>query len=248
MMEVSIQESIEMTSKTTRITPIIPASSPIQNQTFHSPISKSDRFIPNRSEMDWEKSSHSVLLSQNWSFEGDRTDRELSDNEFFGGDVVASNMAEYESVILRRMGGSCSKKRNRILSFADGVQAPKGNTIHDIDILHSSSLFDSTFYRDDDRSTKLVNRHIPSSPSRVLDAPDMMDDYYLNLLSWSSTNVLAVALSQRVYLWNAETGRIEELCNFEDRGTDANVSSVSWVQEGGGYLAVGTSWVSGCFQ
>jgi cell division cycle protein 20 (cofactor of APC complex) len=29
---------------------------------------------------------------------------------------------------------------------------------------------------------KLVSRSIPSVPSRILDAPDMMDDYYLNRL------------------------------------------------------------------
>lgn len=28
------------------------------------------------------------------------------------------------------------------------------------------------------------SRALPSGPSRVLDAPDLMDDYYLNLLSW----------------------------------------------------------------
>ena len=93
-------------------------------------------------------------------------------------------------------------------------------------------------------STKLVSRHIPSAPTRILDAPDLMDDYYLNLLSWSDTNVLAVALEQTVYLWNAETGQIDELCNVEDEGPDAHISSVSWIQEGGGHLAVGTSWVS----
>ncbi len=239
---------MKMTPRTTWKTTIATASSSIQNQAFHCPISKSDRFIPNRSAMDLEKSSHSVLLSQYSSFEGDKTDGALSDDDFPGGNAVASNMAEYNSTILQRMGEGGSKKRNRILSFDNCAPAPRGNTIHDLDILRCSPSFNSTVYRNDDRSTKLVNRHIPSSPSRVLDAPDMMDDYYLNLLSWSSTNVLAVALSQKVYLWDAETGRIEELCNFEDRGMDANVSSVSWIQEGGGYLAVGTSWVSLSFR
>jgi cell division cycle protein 20 (cofactor of APC complex) len=55
-----------------------------------------------------------------------------------------------------------------------------------------------------------LSRHIPSAPVRILDAPDMLDDYYLNLLSWSSTNVLAVALSQVVYLWDASSGKWHE--------------------------------------
>jgi len=52
--------------------------------------------------------------------------------------------------------------------------------------------------------------------------------------------MLAVALSQTVYLWNASTGDINELCTFDDT-PDAHISSVSWVQEGGSHLAVGTS-------
>jgi len=67
----------------------------------------------------------------------------------------------------------------------------------------------------------------------------MMDDYYLNLLSWSATNVLAVALSQSVYLWDASTGGIKELMTLP--ATDDHVTSVSWIQQGGNHLAVGTA-------
>lgn len=33
-------------------------------------------------------------------------------------------------------------------------------------------------------------RLLPQAPERVLDAPDLTDDYYLNLLDWSSQNVV----------------------------------------------------------
>jgi len=49
-------------------------------------------------------------------------------------------------------------------------------------------------------------RHIPQFPEKILDAPDLVDDYYLNLLDWSSDNVVAVCLAQTVYLWNAANG------------------------------------------
>ncbi|MBN9280718.1 MAG: hypothetical protein J0H37_00305 [Hyphomicrobium denitrificans] len=49
-------------------------------------------------------------------------------------------------------------------------------------------------------------RAIPSAPVRVLDAPQIADDYYLNVLDWGANNSLAVALAQSVYLWNADTG------------------------------------------
>lgn len=42
-------------------------------------------------------------------------------------------------------------------------------------------------------------------PFKVLDAPQLQDDFYLNLVDWSSTNVLAVGLLDAVYIWSACT-------------------------------------------
>jgi hypothetical protein len=53
-----------------------------------------------------------------------------------------------------------------------------------------------------------VVRKVPSAPVRILDAPDLVDDYYLSLISWSKENILAVALARSVYIWNAVTGEI----------------------------------------
>eukprot|EP00755_Sulcionema_specki_P003716 Sspe_Gene.3829::Locus_1276_Transcript_1_1_Confidence_1.000_Length_1667::g.3829::m.3829/K03363/CDC20; cell division cycle 20, cofactor of APC complex len=81
-------------------------------------------------------------------------------------------------------------------------------------------------------------RYIPQTPERILDAPDLIDDYYLNLLDWSCQNILAVALNQTVYLWNADTGEIQQLTQtVED---DNIVTSVAFSQDGA-TLAVGTN-------
>ena len=63
---------------------------------------------------------------------------------------------------------------------------------------------------------KKTSRFIPSAPERILDAPDIVNDYYLNLIDWSMNNVLAVALKNEVYLWNATTASIENLVTLED--------------------------------
>jgi|MDTB01.1.fsa_nt_gb cell division cycle protein 20 (cofactor of APC complex) len=84
---------------------------------------------------------------------------------------------------------------------------------------------------------KPTTRHIPDKPSRILDAPDLMDDYYLNLLHWGSNNVIAVALNQSVYLWHAESGKIDNLMTLEQ--SDDYVTSVQWGE--GNNLAVGLS-------
>ncbi|KAJ1673082.1 WD repeat-containing protein slp1, partial [Spiromyces aspiralis] len=78
---------------------------------------------------------------------------------------------------------------------------------------------------------------------RVLDAPGLVDDYYLNLLDWSCTNVLAIGLDTCVYLWNADTGDVSVLCDVNtDQSSEGAtyVSSISWTSDGS-YLAVGTS-------
>jgi len=59
----------------------------------------------------------------------------------------------------------------------------------------------------------------------------------LNLVDWSNSNILAVALGANVYLWNAGTGTIEQLFELEENDY---VCSVGWIQEGP-YLAVGTT-------
>ena len=75
-----------------------------------------------------------------------------------------------------------------------------------------------------------ANRYISQNPERILDAPELMDDFYLNLLDWNSENILAVALGQTVYLWNASNGHIQEL--MQASGSDNYITSISWIQRG----------------
>ena len=44
------------------------------------------------------------------------------------------------------------------------------------------------------------------TPERTLDAPNIIDDFCLNLMDWGSSNVLALALQNTVYLWDASNG------------------------------------------
>jgi cell division cycle 20-like protein 1 (cofactor of APC complex) len=63
-------------------------------------------------------------------------------------------------------------------------------------------------------SPKKPVRHIPELPYKVLDAPDLQDDFYLNLIDWSSSNILSVALGPCVYLHNAQTNSVQLLCDL----------------------------------
>ncbi|GEQ70071.1 hypothetical protein JCM33374_g3747 [Metschnikowia sp. JCM 33374] len=80
-------------------------------------------------------------------------------------------------------------------------------------------------------------RSISKVPYRVLDAPELSDDFYLNLVDWGSQDVLAVGLGDSVYLWDGSTQSVERLCMLENKD---KVTSLSWIGTGT-HLALGTS-------
>jgi len=57
------------------------------------------------------------------------------------------------------------------------------------------------------KSPRKPPRKINKNPYKVLDAPDLTDDFYLNLVDWSAQNTLAVGLGHCVYLWNAQNSQ-----------------------------------------
>ncbi|WAR22779.1 CDC20-like protein [Mya arenaria] len=74
-------------------------------------------------------------------------------------------------------------------------------------------------------TAKKTIRNIPQVPERILDAPEILDDY-------------SVALGNHVYLWNAATGEINQLLQLD--GPEDYIGAVAWVAEGN-ILGVGTS-------
>lgn len=79
-------------------------------------------------------------------------------------------------------------------------------------------------------------RSIPKTPYKVLDAPALQDDYYLNLVDWSHNNDLVVGLQSCIYIWSASSSKVTKLY---DLGTSDSVTSVNWARRGQ-HLAVGT--------
>lgn len=84
-------------------------------------------------------------------------------------------------------------------------------------------------------SSAQFRRRIATAPERVLDAPGLIDDYYLNLLDWSSGNQVAIGLERNVYVWSADEGSVN--CLMET-SPDTYVSSVKWSGDGA-YVSVG---------
>ncbi|KAK7062897.1 WD repeat-containing protein slp1 [Paramarasmius palmivorus] len=84
-------------------------------------------------------------------------------------------------------------------------------------------------------ATTNKTRKIPTQPERVLDAPGMVDDFYLNLLSWSCQNTVAVALESSTYIWRADTGTVVQMGEAPE---GSYVSSVDFSNDGA-FLGIG---------
>lgn len=80
------------------------------------------------------------------------------------------------------------------------------------------------------------SRVLPQSALKVLDAPGLEDNFYGHPIDWSQRNVIAVALSEMVFLFDAASGRTEKLCAL----SSGSVTSLRWTGEGC-HLGVGTT-------
>ncbi|WWC72231.1 uncharacterized protein I206_106193 [Kwoniella pini CBS 10737] len=88
-------------------------------------------------------------------------------------------------------------------------------------------------------------RSIAKTPFKVLDAPELADDFYLNLVSWSASNVLGVGLNSCVYLWSAQTSKVTKLCDLVRVAPDGQeisdtITGLEWTNKGS-TVAIGTN-------
>lgn len=94
-------------------------------------------------------------------------------------------------------------------------------------------------------SPRKTVRQISRTPFKVLDAPELADDFYLNLVSWSNSNILGVGLNSCVYLWSAQTSRVTKLCDLsanlsEGEECPDTITGLEWTNKGS-VLAIGTN-------
>ena len=83
-------------------------------------------------------------------------------------------------------------------------------------------------------------RKINLTPERILDAQNLVDDFYLNLLEWGRANLLAVALGPEIYLWNGESSETSLLMSIikdnnpilNENSNNNYITSLSWMNNG----------------
>ncbi|KAG8003682.1 Fizzy-related protein-like protein, partial [Nibea albiflora] len=216
------------------------------NSPLSSPSKLGDRFIPTRAGANWNINFHRInenekSPSQNRKTKDASTDNIKADglaysallkNELLGAGIEKIQDPQTED---RRLQPSTPEKRSLFTySLNTKRSSPdNGSNISPYSLSPVSNKSQKLL-----RSPRKPTRKISKIPFKVLDAPELQDDFYLNLVDWSSLNVLSVGLGTCVYLWSACTSQVvTRLCDLSVEGD--SVTSVGW-SERGNLVAVGT--------
>lgn len=204
-----------------------------------------DRFIPSRVATDLSSRFDSLT---SFGFGAEESQENISIGKDGGGDVASARERRVYNSLLR------NEILGDVTSNLRGVERalrphPTGETPSDCILRYRSPVKTLPSWSPyslspvSKKSQQLLlsprksTRKIPKAPFKILDAPDLQDDFYLNLLDWSSQNILSVGLGSSVYLWNACSSQVTRLHDLGDQQDE--VASVSWSDKGH-VLGIGT--------
>ena len=197
--------------------------------TFSSKI-RGDRFIPNRqcAESDLtnydtpEKKTKPLTSGNNIAISPQK-----SIPVFTSESPESSNKKKYAKILKLNILGKNKSKNSSVLSFTSS----KKKSIYPTDtndLCRLISAMDLDFGINNCHLTR--SKPLPQKPLKILDAPEMEDDFYKQLLHWSpSADKIAIGLSNSVYLWDALTKNASLLCDFFEY---EELCSLRWSPEG----------------
>ena len=84
-----------------------------------------------------------------------------------------------------------------------------------------------------------ITRTLPKRAEKVLDAPGLINDYYLNLIDWGSNNILAVCLGDGAFIWDPTTQEGRQF--YTSDNPLVFPTSIGWAPKSSNLLALGFS-------
>lgn len=179
------------------------------SQSLSSKIKLSDRFIPSNSGLDlFEK----FEISRRDSDDKIKTAHTSRDGSLEKIDDNYSKLLQYNLV------DSCPTEISHTPNIKQNLlryrMEEKKNSPYTWDTILSKQ-----------EAVENYSRRISSRPYKIMETPGLMDDFYLNLLDWSSTNDIAVGLQRSVFLLRANKTQVSNLFSYTD---NKYVSSVIW--------------------
>ena len=181
--------------------------------------------------------------------------KEESDNKSLYEEMLKNNfLNEYNSTSLiskykpsNQSNGEIPLSYNKTKLFSWKKEKNKKNENFFYNIINAQKE-NENILNNNNLDFSLTQRKINIKPYKELPAPNLIDDFYLNLLDWSSKNQIAVGCSSSVILWNNNKTQSETLFTYDisrennnqNNGNNKYVSSLIWSEEGD-KLAVGNS-------
>ena len=191
-----------------------------------------DRFIPLRNQVESDLTNYDTPKKDDKSKNPDKKQTDQINPKsipiFISDSPESSNKKKYSRILKSKILGKNQGDKSSILSFSSvSKRSSCFNKMPD-DFCKVISAFDWDF----DISNCLLTRSfpLPSKPYKILDAPDMEDDFYKQLLHWSPTaNKIAIGLSNSVYLWDVASQQASELCELPE---SEELCSLRWSPDG----------------
>ena len=176
---------------------------------MYSQFTKGDRFIPCRTGNEY---AHGTILDYS------PMDMNISDTDSEGSYNSKCSECAYKALIQESLSAEIQDFRLFRSKTAINSNNELCNTLHEA-------------YRKAQQiveSKKRAKRRVPRKAERILDAPELLDDYYLNLIDWSTSNKVAVCLGHSVYLWDARTGNTDQLLTHDQENAWNVLTAISW--------------------
>ena len=220
-------------------------------QSSASTRSAHDRFIPSRvsasafeglykqattkgsDEKSAGKSTPSKGLLSYLRLLGSTSSSSSSSNSFLSADMKEANKKRGKNIL--RFSVSSEKKKS---SRSEGTFSPKGKGgIGREDSASPSSRYLKARCKESNelassnnaRTPAAAPRRIPTKAYKILELPDLIDDFYLQLLDWSSKDLMVVGLLNQTMVYSPSSNKNALLHSFNEGD---NVSAVSFSQSG----------------
>jgi cell division cycle protein 20 (cofactor of APC complex) len=149
------------------------ASTPRARRPPTSPLHSGDRFIPDRSAFDLAVSQFEIVR---------RADGENAKLDYNASPAKEEYKRELASTLYHGQA-----KTNRVLAFRRSSTSPRRSSGGAASSPATPSTSLRVLYalnKEAVNTPKRFTRRIPQMAERILDAPELIDDYYLNLLDW----------------------------------------------------------------
>ena len=207
-----------------------------RHQRVHSVVYNSDRFIPNRREqqplhINTVGAANSGLAESPAGSPSPSPAPALTPSQHRHNEHVAAAIL---SPTARTLTFHSSPTRGSPTSASSSPLTASHHRAMSQQLVHTSNL--RSLYNSNLTCPTVSPLSFTPSLDRILDAPGIVDDYYLNLLHWSSQGDVCIALGAAVYVYKVDEGKVECVADMDEgRG---RVTAVRW-EEDGRRLAVG---------